>query len=111
MICQFADEQRILGKSGKRAFVRLILRGGGLPLELPIIAARGVGMRAIAKVVEDPPDPKAATENWTNKMHCGGSDLGGEQTQRPEHKGMAAASRITPVQKSLYGTVVECRPS
>ena len=66
-------------------------------------------MRAIAKVVEDPPNFKAATRNWNNKVHCGGHDLGGEQTRRPEHKEMAAAPRITPVQKSLYGIVVECR--
>ena len=67
-------------------------------------------MRAIAKVVENPPNPKAATQGGSTKMHCGGNDLGGEQTRRPEHERMAAASRTIPIQKSLYGSLVECRP-
>jgi hypothetical protein len=33
----------------------------------------------------------------------GRSDLGGEQTWRPEHKGMSAAPKKLSVRKSLYG--------
>ena len=33
----------------------------------------------------------------------GGSDQGGEQTERPEHKGMAATSKIPSAVKSLSG--------
>jgi hypothetical protein len=36
-------------------------------------------------------------------MDCGGSELGGEQTWGPEHKGMAAAPKCGPVVKLLYG--------
>ena len=43
-------------------------------------------MRTIAKGVENPPNPKAATQGESNKMHCGGNDLGGEQTRGPEHE-------------------------
>src|SRR5215468_9863295 len=43
-------------------------------------------------------------------MRPGGrSDLGGEQTQRPEHERMSAAPRRTPVQKSPYGMCACCR--
>lgn len=40
----------------------------------------------------------------------GGSDQGGEQTERPEHKGMAATSKIPPAVKSLERDVTVCRP-
>ena len=40
----------------------------------------------------------------------GGSDQGGEQTERPEHKGMAATSKIPSAVKSLERNVTVSRP-
>src|SRR5215468_8938645 len=40
----------------------------------------------------------------------GGSDQGGEQTERPEHKGMAATSKIPSAVKSFERNVTVCRP-
>jgi len=49
------------------------------------------------------PDVKALAATVT-KGAVGGSDLGGEQTRRPEHQRMTAASKYEPALKSPCGT-------
>ena len=70
----------------------------------------GVGLRPKAKAMEKPPNPKAA--NWSSHqtLSIGGSDLGGEQTRGPEHKGMTAIPKEGPVLKSLHWVRCGSRP-
>ena len=45
----------------------------------------GVGLRAKAKALECPPNPKVYMPIYTENVHSGRSNLGGEQTRGPEH--------------------------
>ena len=74
------------------------------------VVAMGVGLRASAKALGHPPNPTAATQGLTRTLRCGGNDLGGEQTRRPEHERMAAAPKSIPGLKSLSGILWSADP-
>ena len=78
-------------------------RVGNPPSGKPSVA------RASALAV-DPPRPSIWP--WEDsRIGCiGGCDLGGKQTRGPERKGMTAASKTWPIQKSLYGIDANRRP-
>ncbi len=51
------------------------------------------------------PLPKARTRAAPEVHRSGGSDLGGKQSWRPQHKEMSAAPKFFPALKSLRGTL------
>ncbi len=77
------------------------------------VGNRPSGEPSVARVsilATDPPRP--ATWPWEDfGIGCiGGCDLDGKQTRGPERKGMTAASKNAPMQKSLRGFKAHRRP-
>src|SRR5215468_7977998 len=78
-------------------------KSGGVRVPVPSIACFGrLAYPRYAEVTKHDGLGRKSHRPRCRKLQ-GGSDQGGEQTERPEHKGMAATSKIPSAVKSLSG--------